>query len=289
MNKTTLFLTVLVVVGVGAYLIWGPKKVAVTPPVVTPVTTVHYMCRNSSIDAVFSSATVSLTLSDGRKIVLPQTPSGSGMRYESGTVAFIGKGDNAFLEENSAVTYADCVINTGVPSTTPGIKTFSDQGNTLSFSYPSELSVSGGELGYTASWRVNTQTLGITIAKVAIPKETQPKTNFSEGTFSVGTSSDTKAINECLTATNGESLVGKETINSVLYTKFTLGDAGAGNYYNTTSYRTLRNNQCYAIEYTIHSTSLGAYSPEQGISAFDLQKVTTPLEAMVHSVTFSTK
>jgi hypothetical protein len=40
------------------------------------------------------------------------------------------------------------------------------------------------------------------------------------------------------------------------------------------------------IEYTIHSTNIGAYDPSQGISEFDKAKVVTALETMVHSVNF---
>lgn len=58
---------------------------------------------------------------------------------------------------------------------------------------------------------------------------------------------------------------------------------GAGNYYETTSYRTVYNDECYAIEYTIHSTNIDNYSPDQGITKFDKEKITSILDAMVQS------
>jgi hypothetical protein len=76
------------------------------------------------------------------------------------------------------------------------------------------------------------------------------------------------------------------TINGVTYERVVTSDAGAGNLYLTTSYRTVRNNQCYAIEYTIHSSQLGNYPPSMGITAFDQNKVTAVFEGMVQSFKF---
>ena len=59
------------------------------------------------------AAASSLTLADGKKLTLPQTLSGSGIRYanEGETFVFWSKGDTAFVEEGASqtVTYKDCV------------------------------------------------------------------------------------------------------------------------------------------------------------------------------------
>ena len=56
---------------------------------------------------------VSLVLGDGRRLDLPQTVSGSGIRYadKGENVVFWSKGEAAFLEEGpaQAVTYKGCV------------------------------------------------------------------------------------------------------------------------------------------------------------------------------------
>ena len=56
---------------------------------------------------------VIVTLADGKNLTLPQTLSGSGIRYanEGETFVFWSKGDTAFVEEgaNQTVTYKDCV------------------------------------------------------------------------------------------------------------------------------------------------------------------------------------
>ena len=67
-----------------------------------------------TIRAVFHTGkqnNVRLMLSDGRKLKLPQTVSGSGARYasENEVTVFWNKGDTAFLEERGQTTYRGCV------------------------------------------------------------------------------------------------------------------------------------------------------------------------------------
>lgn len=104
----------------------GPPLKAPSPD--APMSTVRYLCQeNKTIVADFydgkssvgpdgrplPGGRVVVQLSDGRKFTLPQTLSGSGIRYadSSGTFVFWSKGDTAFVEEGSSqtVTYRDCV------------------------------------------------------------------------------------------------------------------------------------------------------------------------------------
>jgi membrane-bound inhibitor of C-type lysozyme len=104
----------------------GPPLKAPSPD--APMSTVRYQCQqNKTIVADFydGKSTVApdgrpvpggrvvVQLSDGRKFTLPQTLSGSGIRYadSSGTFVFWSKGDTAFIEEGASqiVTYRDCV------------------------------------------------------------------------------------------------------------------------------------------------------------------------------------
>ena len=94
----------------------------------SPVATVQYSCaQGKSLAAEYfdgptrtapdgrpiPGGRVILTLADGKKLTLPQTLSGSGIRYanEGETFVFWSKGDTAFVEEGPSrkVTYADCV------------------------------------------------------------------------------------------------------------------------------------------------------------------------------------
>lgn len=103
----------------------GPPLKAPSPD--APISTVRYQCQqNRTIVADFydgpsrtgadgrpiPGGRVLVQLSDGRKFSLPQTLSGSGIRYadSSGSLVFWSKGDTAFVEEgpSKAVTYRDC-------------------------------------------------------------------------------------------------------------------------------------------------------------------------------------
>jgi membrane-bound inhibitor of C-type lysozyme len=306
-------IVVILVVAGGAFVLFTPKA---SGPSTTNSSTqtqlpISYSCAVGSIDATYitnTSATgatpsglgsVKLSLSDGRTFTLPQVLSGSGIRYEQGVgtnqdVQFSSEGSNAFLMENGKTTYDNCVANaalhssTATSTNTTGLKTFADQGNTFTFSYPASVTVSGGGVGYSTDWMVDATTSGMILAKATLPNTFEPKTNLGDSTFTIGTSADPSAISECLTyapSGNGsdKSVI---TINGVTYTKFITGDAGAGNLYETTSYRTIRNNQCYAIEYTIHSTQIANYPPGAGITAFDHAKVQAVFESIVQSVHF---
>jgi membrane-bound inhibitor of C-type lysozyme len=75
----------------------------------------HFECDDGkSIDAAFDNGAkpgVHLSLSDGRRWVLPQARSASGARYANAdeSIVFWNKGDTAFVEENGAATYQGCV------------------------------------------------------------------------------------------------------------------------------------------------------------------------------------
>jgi membrane-bound inhibitor of C-type lysozyme len=81
-----------------------------------PVATAIFRCADDkSIVATFYADEVALTLSDGRKLALPQVMSGSGARYANGDESFVfwNKGDTAFVTEGSdeTQTYKDCVAD----------------------------------------------------------------------------------------------------------------------------------------------------------------------------------
>jgi membrane-bound inhibitor of C-type lysozyme len=292
MNKPSavvgLIALILILGAVGVYSYTHTTK-TVAP---TVTSTASYLCRDGkTVDAAFTASNVTLTLSDTRALILPIAVSASGMRYENGTEVFVGKGSNAFLEEKGTQTYVDCVAAGSQSATnTSGEKQFSDSAGTFVFMYPNTVTVSGGGIGYTQNWMENASSSGIVLAKAVLGKAFQPKTNFSEATLTVGTSADPSAVSTCLTynPTGGPATAPvKQTINGTAYTVLHSSDAGAGNRYDTTSYRTLRNNQCYVIEYTIHSTNLGNYDPSQGIKAFDVAAVTNVLDGIVQSFRFT--
>jgi membrane-bound inhibitor of C-type lysozyme len=250
---------------------------------------VTYYCTQGQISATFSASAVQLSLSDGRYLVLPQVMSGSGIRYEATTTGkdalFVGKGDSATYSENNKALYSNCVA-AHIADAGGGYKGYISQSGTFSFIYPNAFAIVGTEPDYTQSWRVNATTTGLLLAEVQLAGNTMPKTNFAGAQFTVGTSANPDAVQSCLVASNGEVAAGNVTINGVSFAKLTLSDAAAGNLYNTTSYRTVREGQCYAVEYTIHSTQLANYPASAGIKAFDQASVTAQLDAIAKSFKF---
>jgi len=280
-------LIVIVVVIIGFCLYGKPAQEPVAPVDTTVVNNVTYYCQEGILKAAYGKNNVAVTFPDGTASTLPQSISADGGRYESGATVFWSKGDNAFVTVNDKNTYTNCVTGS-ITDAGDGLQTYTDPSKLFSFTYPSQFNLSGGDGSYTNNWQGNTQTLGMLLAFVNIPKSFMPNTNFGDSRFIVGTSSDPDAVKNCLKAENGSVVKNKKVmIGGTAFTEITLSDAGAGNYYNTTSYRTVRDNQCYAVEYTIHSMNIGNYSPDQGIKAFDQAKIKSILETIVQSFKFN--
>lgn len=167
---------------------------------------------------------------------------------------------------------------------------FSEVNNKFTFEYNSFFKAyqpDSAQNTPSTDWRLNAKQKGMLLARVSIPKIYMPNTNFSNAYLTIGASTDPKEISACGTdMTNGEVLSGTKNISGYPFTKFVLGDAGAGNLYETTSYRGLLDGDCYVIEYTIHSTSIGNYSTEQGIKEFDKTKVQNEFETIIQSFKF---
>ena len=183
-------------------------------------------------------------------------------------------GDNTTVTEDCA-TSNTCTNN------------FVDAKNTVSFDYNKSFIAKDDTSAPTINWRQGAKNLGVMISSITIPKSYMPGTNFSDAHLTIGRSSNANEIKSCMTlAGNGETKDSSTTIDGNAFTKFSLEDAGAGNFYETTSYRGIVDGDCYAIEYTIHSTNIDNYPPEQGIVEFDKAKIQSELEKMVSSVKF---
>ncbi|MBU6370874.1 MAG: MliC family protein [Patescibacteria group bacterium] len=243
-----------------------------------------YYCKEGTVSAAYASSSVALALSDGRHMVLPQTISGSGVRYASGTTVFWNKGDNAFVTEGNATTYSDCVA--GTETVAYDDTTFTDASRTFVFSFPSDFVLSA-EQGYTQDWALESTSTGMMLAQVYVPKTFMPKTNFGDAKFTVGVSGDPDAIASCLAPQFGSrEKVSTAMIDGTTFAAFSFSDAGAGNFYDTTSYRALKGGECWSVEYTIHSSNIYNYPPELGIAPFDETKMKNILEGMARSFRF---
>ncbi|NTV22109.1 MAG: lysozyme inhibitor [Candidatus Yonathbacteria bacterium] len=250
------------------------------------VTATYFYCTEGIVAVTFGDTTADVIFPDQRVLTMTQGVSGSGARYENGDVVFWNKGDGAFVTENDEMIYSNCITATVTPEG-GDMRHVVDASQMFEFSYPAPAILSGGELGYTETWRQQTTTLGMVLAKVSIPRTFEPDTNFSEAILTIGTSADPDAVKTCVTDAGGAQVEKSQmTIGSTPFTVLSYSDAGAGNYYDTTSYRTVRDGQCYAIEYTIHTTNIDNYPRESGITVFDRNKITAVLEGIVRSFIF---
>lgn len=245
----------------------------------------NYYCREGEINVSFYDNNAVLNLEGNRELILKQRSAASGSIYESNSSILTIKDNNAYLVEDGKNTYSNCILGYETNKNSDEI-IFTDSTKTFSFVFPQNYKISGGGNDYVANWRSNTRTNGILLTSLLIPSSVQPHSNFQEAKFTVGVSGEPQAIKNCLIANNGEVSEGEKNINGQKYNVFVLDDAGAGNFYTTMSYRTIKDDQCYALEHTIHSTNIGNYSPDQNIKEFDKSKITTILEKIVNSFVF---
>ncbi len=122
-----------------------------------------------------------------------------------------------------------------------------------------------------------------------IPRVFEPQTNFADAKLTVGYSANGAAVAQCLAtgpASGPSSATSSVTMDGVQFTVFHFADAGAGNYYETTSYRTIRAGKCWAVEYTIHSSQIANYPESYGLHPFDHAMVTAVLNRIVNTFRF---
>lgn len=173
--------------------------------------------------------------------------------------------------------------------TVPKIETmshFTDSNNTFSFDYNSLFESIEGNRVPTLDWKLNAKQKGLLLAQVIIPKEYMTSTNFSGAKLTVGASTDSTEIKNCLIPVIANEVVkpdGEVVISGYPFKKSTSREGAAGNFYETISYRGIIDGDCYVIEYTVHSINIGNYSPDQGVKEFDKSKIIDELEKIVKS------
>jgi len=154
------------------------------------------------------------------------------------------------------------------------VLSYNDPIEKFSLSYPKEFSLASNEA----------LTLQSQSVKIIVPKSIQPQTNFSEASVSVTVSKDPATVKKCLVAPVASTAKAKrQVINKTVYSVFHDTDAGAGNFYESTRYHTVHNKKCVMVESLIHSSNIGMYSPDQGITAFDQKAVTAILDTIIGS------
>ncbi len=82
-----------------------------TAPAMAQGPVANYTCDGGkTFKATFDNAAknVKIDFADGSSVTLAQQLVASGMNYNTGTTIFSGKGQDAQIEQNGAVTYANC-------------------------------------------------------------------------------------------------------------------------------------------------------------------------------------
>ena len=161
----------------------------------------------------------------------------------------------------------------------------------LSIAYPIDFAINDNHaLTPTTDWRTNSPNVpGLKVLTITIPSAFEPQTNFVDANLTIGYSANNIALEQCLNqdqSGGGVMATSTAVINGIHFEVFHSSDAGAGNIYETTSYRTLHAGACYAVEYTIHSSQIANYPAQYGLKPFDEAQLTDVLDRMVGTFTF---
>jgi hypothetical protein len=161
----------------------------------------------------------------------------------------------------------------------------------FSIAYPLDFDTQDNYLATPSSdWRVDANgTWGIKYFTLTVPRAFEPQTNFADATLTVGGSKNNAAVAACLTPDQGggpATATSIATINDITFTMFKFASAGAGNYYETTSYRTIHGGECYAIEYTIHSGQIANYPAAYQLQPFNEAQIDSVMKNIVGTFMF---
>ncbi len=168
---------------------------------------------------------------------------------------------------------------------------YTDPAGRFRFIHSKDFKITSPLAAVTTLWRSRSTTPGYLLATMVVPKTFMPGTNFSDAKLTVGVSTDSRELGAAGCPLNTTTRVepgvaSAPEINGQTYTKLTYKEAAAGNLYETTGYYTIRDGDCYAIEYTIHSTNIANYPVSSGIKEFDKSKIVGVLEKVVKSFVF---
>jgi len=236
--------------------------------------------EGKTIAASFYTGThsrVSLVLSDGRTLVLPQAISASGARYADDSVVFWNKGNTAFIEEgaDSHQTYVGCITANEAPQ--QGWETYASSTLGVSVNYPRAYGVA--PYAYTVGQN------NIYGVKFSVPEAQADDTNLAADT---GVSIETLPVRSCNAAAFLPKMLNRKelliTDEGVEYIIATSSDAAAGNRYEEFVYARKGSSPCVAVRYFIHFGAIENYDQGQ-VKEFDRQQLLQDFDRIRHSLT----
>ncbi len=290
----------LVVVIVIAYIIMLASTPKVTESVISTqhvVGKAAYSCSvGKSITATYSegdvpvsvagqaptpNGSVLVTLSDGRTLTLPQTISGSGVRYADTleTAVFWNKGNGVMLTENGQELFTNCLKVVDNPGTLP--QAYGDSSKGFTLRYPSSYVI---DENYSYSGFGPTKT--ISGVKFTIPLSVATGTNLSSDSYvsveqipNVTTCTADLFLDQ---ATGGKARTVTE--GDMTYSVSSSTDAAAGNRYEETVYAIPGARTCIAVRYFIHYGAIENY-PKGAVKEFDRRALTSQFDAVRRTLT----
>lgn len=290
-------LVLLIIIIIGGVFVWEYRDSAWLAPLLgsnnsatSPNQTgaASYACdAGKTISATYYQSSVDLTLSDGRTMTLPQTMSGSGIRYANadGTFVFWSEGNTAFITEGAASstdqlqTFSNCVAVSNIEGQ-ESWSTFASSTLGYSVRYPAL---------YTLNTSYTYQELGpgkdIHGIELTIAPSEATGTNLNPDTHV-----SIEQIPNATSCTAGLFLGGQQigsttamTDNGVTYSYAAGGGAAAGNLYEEDVYAIPGSSPCTAVRYFIHSGNLGNYPPGV-VQAFNEVALKQEFDGIRHSL-----
>ncbi len=132
--------------------------------------------------------------------------------------------------------------------------------------------------------------LGHGITELVSTDNPYPGTNYIESIFSVS-GGYAKNLEECLkplqSGLGPNDFKQAQTINGISFYKASATEGAAGNFYNSTVYRTLHADVCVEVNLVIHTGNIGNYPEEKHIQELDQSKPVTVLDQMLSTFKFT--
>jgi len=180
-------------------------------------------------------------------------------------------------QQNSGSYITPATPNATKPTTSQ--QTYKNTTYNFSFLYPNGFS----------SVPVTYANLGTQIVQVQLDSAAYPKTNFVDAAFTVSTATANSEKN-CLSMNQPEGSNGfktSKTINGVKFYQTNGQGAGAGNFYETRTYRTFRSpNKCFELNTTIHTANIANFKPGT-VTEVDKKPIWDKLESIVSTFKFN--
>ncbi|MBL8076405.1 MAG: hypothetical protein JNM55_00465 [Anaerolineales bacterium] len=103
------------------------------------------------------------------------------------------------------------------------------------------------------------------------------KTNLGQAFLFISSTNDPQIVATCTEPSQAtgelEQVIGNEVINGYTFVHSTGNGAGVGNLYQQEIYRTVNKNICYEVIYYLHSSQVGNFPADAGITEFDRNAV----------------